>query len=502
MIDRRFVHLVVLAGTLLLGWTQSVSYAQPVGDRLAFIVGNAAYAGSALLKNPINDANAVDAQLRKLGFETSSIKDLKTQDILPLRRQMESRIKRDSVVIFYYAGHGLQVDGRNYLLPVDANLIDPQRTAEESIYLGDILHAIEKTRPKLAIVILDACRDNPFRNNKDFKPLKQGLARVDPPTSTVVFYATRPGGTALDGEGDNGVFTQALLRELSAPDQPLEVILRRVSSSVFKQTKSDQEPWIEGVIREEFIINSGQPFQQASASHAQPDHVSLALLSPTSETSSNNLIALHEAYEKLRSIKFSENETATTLFACDGLNCEDYKGWVKRFASSEIQEKVDRFRQAVTQSKTARVCEFSLEQKNCVTPDLRLPFYGPNLIISNKVYTDGFGIENASKTKSGGLAFDATFLGGAVLYFGNKTKSNCRSSESKIDFDRDRLNLEVARVSCLNNFTVSFLKNRIDVLVLNHVTHELIAEMDISFFGVGFGAVAGGGKKLVKISFS
>ena len=131
-----------------------------------------------------------------------------------------------------------QIEGRNYLLPVDATLNDGDKASQESLYLGDVLHAIERMRPKIAVVILDACRDNPFKDQKNSTVAKQGLARVDPPTSTVVFYATRPGGTAQDGDEDNGVFTKALLQEIDKPEQPLEVVFRRVSTSVFKSTKS------------------------------------------------------------------------------------------------------------------------------------------------------------------------------------------------------------------------------------------------------------------------
>jgi uncharacterized caspase-like protein len=215
-----------------------------------------------VLKNPLNDATAIERQLASLGFETKSYKDLKVAEVSGLRQQMESRLKRNSVLFFYYAGHGVQIDGRNYLLPVDATLNDGDKASQESLYLGDILHAIERMRPKIAVVILDACRDNPFKDQKNSSTAKKGLARVDPPTSTVVFYATRPGGTAQDGDDENGVFTKALLQEIVKPEQPLEVLFRRVSTAVYKNSKGEQEPWVEGVIREEVVLTR----QDATAS--------------------------------------------------------------------------------------------------------------------------------------------------------------------------------------------------------------------------------------------
>ena len=252
--------------------------AQGAEDRVAFIIGNGGYPKSLALKNPLNDATAIEKQLSNLGFETKSYKDLKVAEVSGLRQQMETRLKRNSVLFFYYAGHGVQIDGRNYLLPVDATLNDGDKASQESLYLGDVLHAIERMRPKIAVVILDACRDNPFKDQKNSSASKQGLARVDPPTSTVVFYATRPGGTAQDGDDENGVFTKALLQEIVKPEQPLEVVFRRVSTSVFKSTKSEQEPWIEGVIREEFVIASSvekNPVQPAVQISSTPVKLTL-----------------------------------------------------------------------------------------------------------------------------------------------------------------------------------------------------------------------------------
>ena len=316
--------------------------AQVAEDRVAFIIGNGGYPKSLALKNPLNDATAIEKQLSGLGFETKSYKDLKVAEVSGLRQQMESRLKRNSVLFFYYAGHGVQIDGRNYLLPVDATLNDGDKASQESLYLGDVLHAIERMRPKIAVVILDACRDNPFKDQKNSAGAKQGLARVDPPTSTVVFYATRPGGTAQDGDQDNGVFTQALLQEMVKQEQPLEVVFRRVSTSVFKSTKSEQEPWIEGVIREEFVINQAnlskpaQPLLVAVATPPQQVEKDLTLpLDKLPEPPVELQVAVNasfdDAIQKIRSIKDKINlENEPTHFACNGDICESYQSWIKK----------------------------------------------------------------------------------------------------------------------------------------------------------------------------
>jgi len=204
-----------LGGCLLLvTWPNALSQGAdelPNEDRIAFIIGNANYEGAPQLKNPLNDARSIEAQLKSLGFETYFFNDLKFAQVQELRKKLETRLKRNSVLFFYYAGHGVQLDGRNYLVTVDADAGNEEDLTKQSLYLGDVLHAIERKRPKIATVILDACRDNPNKNNK---VPKSGLARVDPPTATVVFYATRPGGVAADGDDQNSPFTKALVQEM------------------------------------------------------------------------------------------------------------------------------------------------------------------------------------------------------------------------------------------------------------------------------------------------
>ena len=152
----RWLFKSTLVFALLTNLSPLALHAQVAEDRVAFIVGNGAYPKSFALKNPLNDATAIEKQLANLGFETKSYKDLKVAEVSGLRQQMESRLKRNSILFFYYAGHGVQIEGRNYLLPVDATLNDGDKASQESLYLGDVLHAIERMRPKIAVVILDA----------------------------------------------------------------------------------------------------------------------------------------------------------------------------------------------------------------------------------------------------------------------------------------------------------------------------------------------------------
>jgi len=487
-------------------------HAQAAEDRVAFIIGNGGYPKSLALKNPLNDATAIEKQLSNLGFETKSYKDLKVAEVSGLRQQMESRLNRNSVLFFYYAGHGVQIDGRNYLLPVDASVNDGDKASKESLYLGDVLHAIERMRPKIAVVILDACRDNPFKDQKNSPAAKQGLARVDPPTSTVVFYATRPGGTAQDGDDENGVFTKALLQEMVKPEQPLEVVFRRVSTSVFKSTKTEQEPWIEGVIREEFIVNQGfiqkplQPIAVAVATptpqvEKEPSLPAVKAPEPLVEMQVAVNSSFDEAIQKIRSIKDKINvENEPTHFACNGDICESYQSWIKKFNDDATQEIVKKANSKITSNSFLKVCEYDLEKKSCKGEDARFSFYGTNLILTNTFFIEGFGIDNAQINKSGGVSFSAKLKAGAVWYIGNKVNWGCVQSDAKISYERDKVNFEIARATCAAIVVISN-KSRLNILVFDYSKNEYIAELDHGMFGVGLGIGGGGGKKIVKLYF-
>lgn len=500
----RFLAFVLMIGS---------AYAQPVEDRVAFIIGNGGYPKPLALKNPLNDAAAIERQLKILGFETKSFKDLKVAEVSGLRRQMETRLKRNSVLFFYYAGHGVQIDGRNYLLPVDANLNDGEKASQESLYLGDVLHAIERMRPKIAVVILDSCRDNPFKDQKNSPTAKLGMARVDPPTSTVVFYATRPGGTAQDGDMNNGVFTQALLQEMIKPEQPLEVVFRRVSTSVFKSTNSEQEPWIEGVIREEFIVNQGnfsKPTPPELVAVATPSALpspqiekekKLTTVKPPDPPVELQLAinaSFDEAIQKIRSIKDKISlENEPTHFACNGAVCESYQSWIKKFNEDATQEIVKKANLKITSNSFLKVCEYDLDKKSCKGDDVRFSFYGTNLILTNTLFIEGFGIDNAQTNKSGGVSFSAKVKAGSVWYFGNKFPVACGQADSKISYERDKLNFEIVRSVCVA-LTVSTNKSKINILLFDYLNNEYIAELDVGMVGLG---VAGGGKKIVKFFF-
>ena len=466
-------------------------YAQAPDDRVAFVIGNSGYPGPSALKNPRNDAHAIDAQLRQLGFETHLFLDIKSEDLATIRQALEKRIRRNSVLFFYYAGHGVQIDGRNYLVPIDTRTGSVDHVAEDAFYLGDILSSIEKKRPKLATVILDACRDNPFKTDGNAPKFSKGLARVDPPSSTVVFYATRPGGVAADGSGDNGLFTQSLLEELRRPDQPLEVIFRKTSTKVYEVSKSEQEPWVEGVIRQEFLISKLPP---PPAAHTAESVASPSSVAPAEE-SKTVLSALDVAAisDRRRSLQTSLTKDTKTSFICDAGGCYDYAQWAKSLTDPQNLEKLNARLSQLAASKAASVCVFNILQDSCTDAPPKLWIIYP-LIFTRPTTFRGYDFTEAKVTKNGGLSFEVK----PIFYAGQTRRDGCFAAAGNLLFTLDQISLDVARHTCFNVIVPASIKNSFQVLYADLNKREIVAKWDLSMISV---LAAGGGSEVIKISF-
>lgn len=215
------------------------------GRRVALVIGNANYQRVPKLQNAVNDAQDMCASLSRLGFEVACHYNVMNRsDIRQVVRTFTSKLQSDTVALFYYAGHGVQINGENFLLPIS---IDPKVSLDQeddSLNLSYLLRSLEAARSSPNIVILDACRDNPF----DRVPGGgKGLARVDPPIGTVLVYATAPNGVAIDGDGRNGLFTKHLLRHLGDPGRKLDELFQVVALGVEQESlesyKSRQIPY-------------------------------------------------------------------------------------------------------------------------------------------------------------------------------------------------------------------------------------------------------------------
>lgn len=201
------------------------------GTRCALVIGNDAYAQSPL-RNPVADARAMDKLLREAGFTVQLETDagLQAMGAAIDRFGAAARSSETEMAVFYYAGHGAQLDWRNYLLPIDASVRNTTELRQRCLDLGVVLHHFSQTRNKTFIVFLDACRDNPFGST--FQTANKGLSQFDAPVGSLLAYATAPGNVALDGAGGNGLYTANLVRELSLRGARIEDCLKRVRLNV------------------------------------------------------------------------------------------------------------------------------------------------------------------------------------------------------------------------------------------------------------------------------
>lgn len=219
--------------------------------RTALVIGNSNYRHAPALPNPINDATAIADLLRHAGFDQVALRhDLGIAGARNAVRELAEVARTADTVVVFFAGHGIEVDGVNYLIPTDARLASDFDVEDEAISLDRILRSIEPAR-KLRLVILDACRDNPFvprmRRMAASRAIGRGLARVEPPVSdTLIAYSTRAGSIAADGRDRHSPFTGALLKHLTTPELDLRIAFGHVRDEVRKATNRQQEPYMTG----------------------------------------------------------------------------------------------------------------------------------------------------------------------------------------------------------------------------------------------------------------
>jgi uncharacterized caspase-like protein len=237
----------------LLWWAAAgVAGAAAPESRVALVIGNAAYAQEPL-RNPVNDARAIARSLRALGFTVllheNATKKTMEQAVLDYGR----RIAAGGVGLFFYAGHGMQVRGRNYLVPVDARIDEEAMTRVAAVDLDLLLEQTAEAKNRVNVVILDACRNNPFE--RKLRGSSSGLAAVDAARGTLVAYATSPGSVASDGGGEHGLYTEELLRALALPGLKIEEVFKRVRVAVAERSKGAQTPWESSSLTGDLIVN-------------------------------------------------------------------------------------------------------------------------------------------------------------------------------------------------------------------------------------------------------
>lgn len=252
--------------------------AQQIQKRIALVIGNANYQNNAVLKNTMNDANLIAKTLKELGFYVIKRLNGTEQQMEDAIKEFSMKLSKYDVALFYYAGHGLQVDGVNYLIPIDAKLENKVAVRHETISVNDIVKEFEYYPDNMNILILDACRSNPFRTW--MRGGSNGLVSIPPVSGTIIAFATSEGATAADGSGINGLYTSVLARQMLIPQRIEDVFINtRVKVEALSNGKQSPQEWSK--IRAKFYLRKPEKADENkdSVNNKVDNKVSVLILS-------------------------------------------------------------------------------------------------------------------------------------------------------------------------------------------------------------------------------
>ncbi|WGS23094.1 MULTISPECIES: caspase family protein [unclassified Bradyrhizobium] len=334
MLRRSLLSLIIPVSILL---SSTASFAE---SRLALVIGQSAYKSVPALPNPANDAKAVTQMLTESGFTVTSASDLSQDEMRAKISDFAGEVAArgaDTVALVFYAGHGLQIDGENYLIPVD---IDPKREADipiQAVRLNDILNTLTSVPSRMRILLLDACRNNPFPELS--KTAGHGLAIIDAKVGapgTFVSFSTSPGAEAEDGSGSNSPYTTALLATAKEPGIPIEDTFKRVRLAVNKATDGRQTPWDSSSLTEDFRFTAGA---------ATPPLADAPKPAATKPEATKRTVA-----DWKRELRGKPVEAANELIVVDGTD-EAYEAFVALYAGTprglQARDWLDRHRRMV-----------------------------------------------------------------------------------------------------------------------------------------------------------
>jgi uncharacterized caspase-like protein len=270
---RPLFFAAAVAASLLILHAQAAG----AGSRVALVVGVSSYRHAPSLSNPINDASDLRSALRELGFEVLHSADADKAALDRSIRAFSKRISSADVALIFFAGHGLQVAGQNYLMPIDAKLESERDLEFETVRLDFILGQLQAGRAgKTSIIMLDACRDNPLARNLARSmgvrsdAYARGLAAVDAGAGTFIAFSTAPGKVAYDGQGRNSPFAAALLRHIRSPAQGLNALMIEVRKDVMAATGNAQVPWDHSAMTQDFQFLPGSRMTTGSIPFNSP----------------------------------------------------------------------------------------------------------------------------------------------------------------------------------------------------------------------------------------
>ncbi|MFM2399618.1 MAG: hypothetical protein RL341_1775 [Pseudomonadota bacterium] len=235
------------------------------GSRAALVIGNASYPG-APLKNPLADAEGMAKELEELGFHVTLVRNAPWKSMQESVREFTRRAETAKVRVVFYAGHGAQIKGRNYMVPVDVDILEEEDLTRKSVDLGELVERLGRQTQAVNVVIVDACRNNPATNvtlAADGRRLKSrgagaiGLARMPAPAGTLIAYSTAPGQVADDRlGGKNSLYTKHLLSHIDTPGITLEQLFKRVRLSVLQESQNKQQPWEENSLSVDYCLKT------------------------------------------------------------------------------------------------------------------------------------------------------------------------------------------------------------------------------------------------------
>jgi hypothetical protein len=386
--------------------------------RVALVVGNSAYQNAVQLPNPERDAKAVADKLRKLGFVVVEGYDLSHDGFEDTIKDFSKAVRGADIGMFFYAGHGMQVNGRNYLVPVDAAFQDVTALDFEAIAMDVVTKQMQQD-VAVRLVILDACRDNPLSKTLSrsmsggtrSNAVPEGLAEIklgDAGEGSAIIFATSPDEVALDGEGEHSPFTTALLNNIEMPDTDLQVVMSRVTGEVYSATKQQQRPWINASLTGEVVLN---PQAKAVAAESGP-------------ADANALPPAADSQETL------QRETILYNLARESGAAEDYQAYLEVFPNGlfavNARKQLERLTQEAQEKKVASAPAVVEPIARTVTPNvIELPVTDVvKAMPSNSQTEDGLEFDRAKRVEIQTRLNLAGFkIGSSDGSFGRKTRT-------------------------------------------------------------------------------
>jgi Caspase domain len=305
--------------------------------RVALIIGNSTYKHAPALPNPANDAAAMSVLLRTAGFDVIEARqNLSVTEIRRVLRDFSDNVRDADIAVVFYAGHGMELDGTNYLIPVDAKLERDVDVEDETVSVDRLVKILEPAK-RLRLIILDACRDNPFsktmKRTLGTRAVGRGLAKVEPASSdTLIAFAAKAGSTASDGSGENSPFTTALLKNIAVPGLDLRIAFGRVRDDVMKNTNNKQEPFVYGSLGGTTVALVPPPAEPAG-----PSNSSIAT-PPTLGPSTNPASDIRKDYELAAQIGTKEAWEAFLSIHKIGLYADYARSQIAKLNNEEAKK--------------------------------------------------------------------------------------------------------------------------------------------------------------------